>query len=206
MAALAPAGFFGARVSTAALPAVIPGREQCAPDPATQSSDFCPDPTTATATRPFSRDRFRGGGGPLLTTCDHPVAIIYCWLSSSSPTGRRNYGPPALGGRRGRSSQGCVRISGVFLGGGSSDFYPPSKSNISHIFVIPYFGESPKIWKNNFLSTPKTFLSWMHPITVRVLNRFNFSPENRDTFRCFRSSRLQTLKNTSVFVHFQTPF
>lgn len=29
--------------------------------------------------------------------------IIYCWLSSSSPTGRHNYGPRALGGKRGRA-------------------------------------------------------------------------------------------------------
>lgn len=30
-------------------------------------------------------------------------SIIYCWLSSSSPTGRHTYGPPALGGRRGET-------------------------------------------------------------------------------------------------------
>lgn len=45
-------------------------------------------------------------------------AIIYCWLSSSSPTGRHNYGPPALGGKRGNiyiilcASEPVIEIAG----------------------------------------------------------------------------------------------
>lgn len=80
----------------------VPPRRACTAEPETvtrivpsSSSQRARATAAASAAEP----------GPDYVCRTHPprpeAVNIHCWLSSSSPTGRHNYAPPALGGKRG---------------------------------------------------------------------------------------------------------
>ncbi|VVC43098.1 Hypothetical protein CINCED_3A003381 [Cinara cedri] len=130
-------GRLSTAAAAAAIPSVVPERDQCRSDsagcdrPPTPSTQLQPPSPSRRAfvvvpsrreqpcavvvaitaefdARPPSQsarcDRIADSAGRPRRTFRRTAnteAIIYCWLSSSSPTGRHNYAPPALGGKRG---------------------------------------------------------------------------------------------------------
>lgn len=61
------------------------------------------DPSTTQLASGSGFDTRRNYGAVLRDPVNR-VTIIYCWLSSSSPTGRHPFGPPGLGGKRGANN------------------------------------------------------------------------------------------------------